>query len=177
MRGERLGHFLSAPGIWPSCRLNAGRPSALCSSLGSTALLRRAPFPATRLRSPSPYALTCSGLKPLRLLPLLLVIWAPSVLLPDVWSWWLGRARLSGSAFSFSVAEWLGTSPRLVGELLLLSGSVERPGGRTARRAKARAGAPPFYGPVHRLLNEQTEVSPLVGYLTSQHIHQRPART
>lgn len=109
-------------------------------------------------------------------LPLLLDIWAPSVLLPDVWSWWLVRARLSGSAFSFSVAEWLGQSPRLVGELLLLSGRVDRPGGRTARRAKARAGAPPFYGPVHRSLNEQTEVSPPVGYLTYLVIQQRPAR-
>lgn len=109
-------------------------------------------------------------------LPMLLDIWAPSVLLPDVWSWWLVRARLSGSAFSFSVAEWLGQSPRLVGELLLLSGRVERPGGRTARRAKARAGAPPFYGPVHRFLNEQTEVSPPVGYLTYLVIQQRPAR-
>lgn len=158
MRGERLGHFLSAPGFWPSCRLNAGRPSALCSSLGSIALLRRAPFPATRLRSPTPYALPCSGLKPLRLLPLLLDIWAPSVLLPDVSSWWLGRARLSGSAFSLSAAAGLGTSPRLIGELLLQSGRTERPGGRTAQRAKARASAPPFYGPVHRLLNVQTEV-------------------
>lgn len=109
-------------------------------------------------------------------LPMLLDIWAPSVLLPDVSSWWLDRARLSGSAFSFSAAAGLGTSPRLIGELLLQSGRTERPGGRTAQRAKARAGAPPFYGPVHRLLNVQTEVSPSVGYLTSVVIHQRPAR-
>ena len=81
---------------------------------------------------------------------------APSVLLPDVWSWWLDRARLSGSAFSFSVAVWLGTSPRLVGELLLLSGRVDRPVGTAVRRPKGRARCPPFYGPVHRFLNEQT---------------------
>lgn len=81
---------------------------------------------------------------------------APSVLLPDVSSRWLDRARLSGSAFSFSVAEWLGTSPRLVGELLLLSGRVDRPVGTAARRPKGRARCPPFYGPVHRILNEQT---------------------
>lgn len=122
---------------------------------------------------------------------MLLDIWAPSVLLPDVSSWWLDRARLSGSAFSLSVAAWLGHKfrsvepsgspgrglcPRLIGELLLQSGRTERPGGRTAQRAKARAGAPPFYGPVHRLLNVQTEVSPSVGYQTSLVIHQRPAR-
>lgn len=109
-------------------------------------------------------------------LPMLLDIWAPTVLLPDVSSWWLDRARLSGSAFSLSAAAGLGTSPRLVGESLLQSGRTERPGGRTAQRAKARAGAPPFYGPVHRLLNVQTEVSPSVGYQTSLVIHQRPAR-
>lgn len=89
-------------------------------------------------------------------LPMLLDIWAPSVLLPDIWSWWLDRARLSGSAFSFSAAIWLGQSPRLVGELLLLSGRVDRPGGRTARRTKVRAGAPPFYGSEQGSLNEQT---------------------
>lgn len=87
---------------------------------------------------------------------------APSVLLPFIWSWWLGRARLSGSAFSFSVAEWLGQSPRLVGELLLLSGRVDTPGGRTARRTKVRAGAPPFYGSKPGSLNEQTYLSPFV---------------
>ena len=89
---------------------------------------------------------------------MLLDIWAPSVLLPDVSSWWLDRARLSGSAFSLSAAARLGTSPRLIGELLLLSGRTERPGGRTARRAKARASAPPFYGSVHRFLNVQTSL-------------------
>lgn len=81
---------------------------------------------------------------------------AQSVLLPDIWSWWLDRARLSGSAFSFSVAIWLGQCPRLIGELLLLSGRVDRPVGTAARCPKGHARCPPFYGSEQGSLNEQT---------------------
>lgn len=45
---------------------------------------------------------------------------APRLWFRSVGSSWLDRARLSGSAFSFSATEWLGINPRLVGELLLL---------------------------------------------------------